>query len=86
LQLLPRAGPGTSRALAKRRQATRVRQDQSFKGRKFTAEVILWAVRWYLMLYPDLELMLLDRGVEVEPHQHLPLDPGVGRPEMVRIS
>jgi transposase, IS6 family len=40
-----------------------------FKGRQFTAEVILWAVRWYLMFpvsYCDLELMLLDRGVEVD--------------------
>ena len=39
-----------------------------FKGRQFTTEVILWAVRWYLMFpisYRDLELMLLDRGVEV---------------------
>ncbi len=45
-----------------------VRPDQSFKGRQFTAEVILWAVRWYLMFpvsYRDLELMLADRGVEV---------------------
>ena len=36
---------------------------------QFTAEVILWAVRWYLMFpisYRDLELMLLDRGVEVD--------------------
>jgi len=35
-----------------------------FKGRQFTAEVILWAVRWYLMFpisYRDLELMLLVR-------------------------
>ena len=33
----------------------------SFKGRLFTGEVILWAVRWYLMFpvsYRDLELML----------------------------
>jgi IS6 family transposase len=40
-----------------------------FKGRHFTAEVILWAVRWYPMFpisYRDLELMLLDRGVEVD--------------------
>ena len=40
-----------------------------FKGRQFTAEVILWAVRWYLMFpisYRDLELMLQDRGVEVD--------------------
>jgi transposase-like protein len=47
----------------------RVRQGQSFKGRQFTAEVILWAVRWYLMFpisYRDLELMLRDRGVEVD--------------------
>jgi transposase-like protein len=35
----------------------------------FTAEVILWAVRWYLMFpisYRDLELMLADRGVDVD--------------------
>ena len=40
-----------------------------FKGRQFTTEVILWAVRWYLMFpisYRDLALMLLDRGVEVD--------------------
>jgi IS6 family transposase len=40
-----------------------------FKGRQFTAEVILRAVRWYLMFpisYRDLALMLLDRGVEVD--------------------
>jgi transposase-like protein len=45
-----------------------IRPDQSFKGRQFTAEVILWAVRWYLMFpvsYRDPELMLADRGVEV---------------------
>jgi hypothetical protein len=55
--------------MTKRRRAAQVRQDQSFKGRQFTAEVILWAVRWYLMFpisYRDLELMLLDRGVEVD--------------------
>jgi hypothetical protein len=31
--------------------------DQSFKGRQFNAEVILWEVRWYLMFpvsYRDL--------------------------------
>jgi transposase-like protein len=40
-----------------------------FKGRQFTGEVILWAVRWYLMFpisYRDLKLMLLDRGVKVD--------------------
>ena len=25
------------------------RRERPFKGRQFTAEVILWAVRWYLM-------------------------------------
>ena len=43
-------------------------QGREFKGRQFTAEVILWAVRWYPMFtisYRDLELMLLDREVEV---------------------
>ena len=46
-----------------------MRRDQSFKGRQFTAGVILWAVRWYLMFpisYRDLEFMVLDRGVEVD--------------------
>src|SRR5689334_5954922 len=46
-----------------------MRQGREFKGRQFTAEVILWAVRWYLMFpisYRDLELMLLDRGVTVD--------------------
>jgi hypothetical protein len=58
---------GTNRGITRQRRAARVRQDQDFKGRQFTAEVILWAVRWYLMFpisYRDLELMLLDRGVE----------------------
>jgi transposase, IS6 family len=44
-------------------------QDQAFKGRQFAAEVILWAVRWYLMFpisYRDLALMLQDRGVSVD--------------------
>jgi IS6 family transposase len=55
--------------MARRQRADRVEQDQSFKGRQFTAEVILWAVRWYLMFpvsYRDLELMLDDRGVAVD--------------------
>ncbi len=45
-----------------------VRPDQSFKGRQFTAEAILGAVRWHLMFpisYHDLELMLADCGAEV---------------------
>jgi transposase, IS6 family len=40
-----------------------------FKGRQFTAEIILWAVRWYLQFpisYRDLESMLSDRGVQVD--------------------
>src|ERR1700719_2139106 len=44
-------------------------QGNCFKGRQFTAEAILCVVRWYLMFpvsYRDLELMLLDRGVEVD--------------------
>jgi transposase, IS6 family len=54
--------------MTRRRRAASVRPDQTFKGRQFTAEVILWAVRWYLMFpisYRDLELMPADRGVEV---------------------
>jgi transposase-like protein len=40
-----------------------------FKGRQFTAEIILSAVRWYLQFpisYRDLERMLSDRGVQVD--------------------
>jgi transposase-like protein len=40
-----------------------------FKGRQFTAEIILWAIRWYLQFpisYRDLEHMLSDRGVQVD--------------------
>jgi transposase-like protein len=47
----------------------RLRADLAFKGRQFAAEVILWAVRWYLMFpisYRDLELMLRDRGLAVD--------------------
>jgi hypothetical protein len=34
--------------MARRRLAT-LRADLTFKGQQFTAEVILWAVRWYLI-------------------------------------
>ena len=65
--------------MARRRRVASARPDQPFKGRQFTAEVILWAMRWYLMFpisYRGLELMLADRGVEVA-HHPLPLDPRV---------
>jgi hypothetical protein len=65
----PATRSGTHGGMTKCRQAVQVRQDQSFKGWQLIAEVILWAVRWYLMFpisYRDLELMLLDRGVEVD--------------------
>ena len=45
------------------------RQNGSFKGRHFTSEVILWALRWYLAFpisYRDLAAMLSDRGVTVD--------------------
>ena len=64
--------------MTRRCPAAAVKQGGSFKGRQFTAEVILWAVRWYLMFpisYRDLELMLADRGVEVD--HNLPVDPGL---------
>jgi transposase-like protein len=40
-----------------------------FKGRHFTGEVILWAVRWYCrygISYRDLEEMLAERGINVD--------------------
>jgi len=45
-------------------------RSDTFKGRHFTSEVILWALRWYLAFpisYRDLALMLSDRGVVVDP-------------------
>ena len=45
------------------------RHDRPFKGRHFTCEVILWALRWHLALptsYRDLASMLADRGVMVD--------------------
>ena len=45
------------------------RRAGSFKGRHFTSEVILWALRWYLAFpisYRDLASMLSDRGVVVD--------------------
>src|SRR3712207_1018048 len=42
---------------------------RAFRGFRFPAEVILWAVRWYLRFpvsYRDLEAMLADRGIEVD--------------------
>jgi transposase-like protein len=41
----------------------------AFRGRRFTSEVILWTLRWYLAFpisYRDLALMLSDRGVVVD--------------------
>ena len=45
------------------------KSQNEFGGRHFTADVILWAVRWYLQFpisYRDLERMLADRGVSVD--------------------
>ena len=42
---------------------------RAFRGFRFPAEIILWAVRWYLQFslsYRDLERMLADRGVAVD--------------------
>src|SRR3954449_11329769 len=42
---------------------------RTFRGFRFPAEIILWAVRWYLQFpisYRDLEAMLADRGVAVD--------------------
>ncbi len=39
---------------------------KDFKGRHFTDEVVLWAVRWYCrygISYRDLETMMAERGL-----------------------
>jgi transposase-like protein len=59
---------------------------RAFRGFRFPAEVILWAVRWYLQFpisYRDLERMLADRGVQVD---HVSLHRWVQRfaPELER--
>ncbi|MTI16834.1 IS6 family transposase [Rhodobacteraceae bacterium RKSG542] len=43
--------------------------NNAFKGRHFTGEVVLWAVRWYRrhgISYRDLEQMMAERGVRVD--------------------
>jgi transposase-like protein len=53
---------------------------RAFRGFRFPAEVILWAVRWYLAFpvsYRDLERMLADRGRRGRPHDHVPLGPAL---------
>jgi hypothetical protein len=52
---------------------TAVGRDGSFKGRQFTSEVILWALRWYLAFpisYRELASMLSDRGIAVDGSVH----------------
>jgi hypothetical protein len=42
----------------------------AFKGRHFEGEMVLWAVRWYCrygISYRDLEQMMTERGVAVDP-------------------
>src|SRR3954470_14382467 len=71
---------GTNPGMARRRRMASVRPGQSFKGRQFTAEVILWAVRWYLLFpisFSDLELMLRDPRCRYRTHHHLSLDPSL---------
>jgi transposase-like protein len=54
--------------MTRHQRLARLGADLAFKGRQFTAEVILWAIRWYLMFpisYRDLEFMLQDRSVEI---------------------
>ena len=49
--------------------AVKQRNKNLFKGRQFTAEIIVWAVRWYLQFpisYRDLERMFSDRGIQVD--------------------
>jgi transposase-like protein len=59
---------------------------RAFRGFRFPAEVILWAVRWYLQFpisHRDLEAMLADRGVAAD---HVTLHRWVQRfaPELER--
>ena len=59
-----------------------------FKGRHFSGEVVLWAVRWYCrygISYRDLETMMAERGVRVD---HSTIYRWVQRyaPEMERVN
>src|SRR5919107_762135 len=64
----PERGWG-GRSRRPRSEAPLMTTARAFRGYRFPAEVILWAVRWYLQFplsYRDLEAMLADRGVEVD--------------------
>jgi hypothetical protein len=48
-----------------------------FRWRHFAGEIILWAVRWYCrygISYRELEEMVGERGVTVDPHDVVPVD------------
>ena len=60
-------------AVTARSEAPLMTTARASRGFRFPAEVILWAVRWYLQVpisYRDLELMLADWGVEVNHVTH----------------
>ncbi len=69
LQTPERGRWGRRRGQGRRAGAMAAEQDSGFKGRHFAAEVILWALRWYLA-FPvsdrDLASMLSNRGVAVD--------------------
>ena len=53
---------------------------RAFRGFRFPAEVILWAVRWYLRFpisYRDLELHAGRPRRRGRPHDHVPLGPAL---------
>ncbi len=48
-------------------------EQHPFKWRHFQSEIILFCVRWYLrysLSYRDLEEIMLERGLHVDPHPH----------------
>jgi hypothetical protein len=52
----------------------------AFAGFCFPADVIVLAVRWYLrfaLSYRDVEELLAERGVEIDPRHHLPVGAAV---------
>jgi transposase, IS6 family len=67
---VPRLRPNEAAGMKRRRPIRPIHQPNSaFSGFRFSPEVILVAVRWYLrygLSYRDLEELLAERGIEVD--------------------
>jgi hypothetical protein len=74
-RIVARGGQGGGTMLRRCRPVSAA-ESSAFKGFRFPPEVIVLAVRWYLrfgLSYRDVEELLTERGIEVDPRQRVPV-------------